>query len=559
MGGEILGVSYVNAMFDLYKEQLQQIAKKWFETLQPDVAEDARLVQKGMLLYRQRQVYQLKLEGGYLFGSVQDVTPVKVKIHLSHLSRSECTCPAHGYCRHQLAVFLTAYNEIGSVEELIEKWRQPLKLQKIAQQFGLKKARDLMKQSSTSEPNYDQWIVDFSNSFTAIIEDGMKKKNPFVVEQLFSAYMKRLKTNAPTSQEWKHLYLLVGALFTFKKLISFSEKIGFSETIIRRYYQSAFIQLSSMAEENVQKLNVHSLPFSFDVFIDKLRVDSTELLTVGVDRNQSLLTHEKISFYFLLWSRLFKKSEWKTAELTRLKQLMEQTANQTQLFIFSTSYLQLLFMNGKDGEVLELLQDADHDIIPYVLVWITHLRQQKNWKRLSAYLLYVIETSPAYVSQLPLDGARAQFAQALSKEARAYCSALGRFELYEKMLIQLLPYSFHICNDYYFDIGNYEKWVELMTYGKYFVHDIDPVQLKIVEKKQPAILLPIFHQSIQYHLELRNRENYREAVKQLKKLQSLYRKLGSAEKWETFFQLLLENTRRLRAFHEECRIGRLIV
>lgn len=548
----------MNSIFAMYKERLLRVANTWFALLRPEVEEDARLVQRGLLLYRQRQVYQLKLEGDYLLGTVQDVTPVKVKIDLSFLDISQCSCPADSYCRHQFAVFLAAYNEVASVEELIDKWRAPLKLKKVAEQFGLKKARDLMKTTKLSEPNYDDWIASFSESFDTIVADK-KGKNSFVVNQLFKAYMLRVKACAPTMHEWKQLYLLVAAVFSFKKLLEFSVTYGFSEQIIQRHYLSSFQELVELTKSVVQKLTVHSLPFSFDDFIKKLRKDSNALLTIGVGRDEALLSHERITMYFILWDELFKKASWRTEELARLKQLVDETEPGEQQFIFFVSYLQLLYANGNDDVVLTHLKDAPQTVIPYTFHWLEQMHEQKQWQRSKPYLSTILTKCPDYLVELNLTEAREQFVYLFVRKVHTYCTAVNRFDFYEKVIIQLLPYSFRMCDDYFFNKGDYEKWTELIMYRGLHIGDLNALQLETIEKVQPELLLPIYHQSIQHHINMKNRDNYRTAVKQLKRLRALYRKLNEKTTWETYFHLLLENTKRLRAFQEECQLGKLLV
>lgn len=44
----------------------------------------------------------------------------------------------------------------------------------------------------------------------------------------------------------------------------------------------------------------------------------------------------------------------------------------------------------------------------------------------------------------------------------------------------------------------------------------------------------------------------------MKKLRTLYNKLKRQDDWQLFLELLLEKTKRLRAFQEECKRGKLI-
>lgn len=550
----------MDIFFQIHKEKLQALAKTLFDFLRPEVEEDERLVQKGLLLYRQRQVYQLRFEGNYLLGSVQDVTPVKVVLDLDYPDVSQCSCPAEFYCRHQLAVFFAAYNEIASVEELVEKWRAPEKLLRAITQFGLKSAGEVMKEKKETEkePTYNGWIASFTDAFTYIFERA-KTKNPFYIERLFQTYMFRLRASAPKQHEWRDLYFLVASVFTFKKLLSFSKKYGFLHQAMLRQYRSCFQELVELAETSVQKLTVHSLPFSFDAFIEKLRTDTEPLLTLGVQNKEPVLTEERMILYFLLWEGLFKKSTWQMEELARLERLIEKTAAGEQHFIFSMCRLQLLFVNRRDEEVLAYMEEAPAEVIPHTLPWLERMREQKQWQRLTPYLSTLLAKSPEYIIQLDLLGSREQYAQLLAREIHAYCTAINRFDFYEKALKELLPYSFRLCKDYFFDLKDFETWSELITYRGLLVGELDREQLKTIEKKYPQGLLPIYHQSIQHHIDMKNRDNYRQAVKQLKKLRSLYRKLNKKEVWENYFRLLTEQTRRLRAFQEECRIGNLIV
>ena len=56
----------------------------------------------------------------------------------------------------------------------------------------------------------------------------------------------------------------------------------------------------------------------------------------------------------------------------------------------------------------------------------------------------------------------------------------------------------------------------------------------------------------------KNRSSYKVAVRVLKKLRTVYKKLKRTSEWEAFFSQLLERHKRLRAFHAECERSKLI-
>ena len=59
-------------------------------------------------------------------------------------------------------------------------------------------------------------------------------------------------------------------------------------------------------------------------------------------------------------------------------------------------------------------------------------------------------------------------------------------------------------------------------------------------------------------IERKNRKSYKEAVRYLKKLRTIYKKLNKKTTWEYYLENLLEDTKRLRAFQEECQRGKLV-
>ncbi|MNI87313.1 hypothetical protein D3C73_1445020 [compost metagenome] len=57
----------------------------------------------------------------------------------------------------------------------------------------------------------------------------------------------------------------------------------------------------------------------------------------------------------------------------------------------------------------------------------------------------------------------------------------------------------------------------------------------------------------------KNRDAYKQAVRRLKKLASIYKKLRELDRWNTYVEHLTTRYSRLRAFQEELRRGKLIV
>ena len=72
------------------------------------------------------------------------------------------------------------------------------------------------------------------------------------------------------------------------------------------------------------------------------------------------------------------------------------------------------------------------------------------------------------------------------------------------------------------------------------------------------MLLPILHQAVDGLIEQKNRVSYKQAVRLLKKLRTIYKKLKRVPEWEAFIDKLLKRYKRLRAFQEECVRAKLV-
>lgn len=527
-----------------YQELLQGAADNLKTILWPEKEEDVKLVQKGLLLYRQRLVSRVRFEDDKVIASVQDVTGVSVELDLNFIQTSTCSCPAEGICRHQLAVFFHVYAQVGSVTEWVDNWRQPINDRKSVKTLGIQRAKDLLRVSGTLKPDYDRWVDNFRESFDSMMKQQVNLK-PYLVSELFQVYTRKLKAGAPVEQEWKQLYYLVASVHSFLKLIELSTERGFTEEEISRFYRDLFYSLIDDVEDLVEKLNVHALPFAFDTFIEKLKDDSTDLLL-----DEDFLDFERTHLYIILWTKLFKKKAWHEKEL----ELISKTSKTLPLTIAA---IHQHLMLRQDEEALRLLYILKDEATPYMLFWLEKLTAGKEWKRMTPYVDAFFSMVRNYIRSLYDHYAKMDFTRIAIRTVGAYALENKKLDMYERILILTLPYSYRQYDEFLFDLGWYDKWSDLQAYIGYDITYISSDRIKILQKNQPETLLPLYHQSIQKHIDMKNRGNYREAVKQLKKLRTIYKKLKRQDDFQQFLDILLERTKRLRAFHQECERGKL--
>ncbi|MDP4164611.1 MAG: SWIM zinc finger family protein [Bacillota bacterium] len=534
-------------------EHIRAMSEKLAQLLHPEIEEDAKLVQKGMLLYRQGLVTLLRVGEDAMVATVQDVVRARVELDVNFFEMSQCSCPANGICRHQMAVFFLAYSKSGSVADWIEQWRKPVQEKKAEAALGMEKARDLIKANGILKPDYDRWIQSFGESFTTILQTK-QHLNPYVVIELFRVYRRRLSASAPVKQEWKLLYDLIGTVFSFQKLAELSQEMGYTNDGVRRTFDLVFSQLIDEAESLVQKLGVQTMPFAFDAFIEKLKDDTTSLLT-AVDE----LEYDRIYLYRLLWSHLFKKKSWREDELKKIELRLEKIMDWENPIPLQIAGVHVCMLLQMDDSALRLISSIqDEKVTPYLLYWIELFSQQKSWNRAAPLIDLLVQKVKVYLEVQRSYYACTGFTNMLLKAILPFCKTNERFDLYERALLQSLPYSYAEYEISLFEQGMYDKWSELQSFIGYQYDQLPKDRLKVIEKEQPEVLISLLHQSAQQQIDLKNRQSYKSAVRQLKKLRTIYKKQKRVSDWQFFFENLLERTRRLRAFHEECKRSKLI-
>ncbi|WP_338471003.1 SWIM zinc finger family protein [Niallia sp. XMNu-256] len=524
-------------------EPLQWFSNDWKERLKPELADDAAVVQKGLILYRQGSVIQLKLEKDEIVtGIVQDVTPAKIKLDLNIPYLSECSCPGDGICRHQMAAFFHLLSRGNSVSAWVEAWRQPLREQKQAQTLHIGRAKDLLKGKGPAEPNYENWTHSFRESFDLLM-NGNGDPKPYLINELYSVYERRVVAAAPLEMEWRNLYMLVARVVSFQKLLRLSTELEHDETIINHHYRHLFQNILDDTEQLTYKLSVQSRPFAFDQFIEKLKDETAQLLT-----EEASVDFERIHLFRRLWTDLFKNRTWReemAAQLTQHASL--------QLSV-KVGLIHLNILLGNDEEVKEEILACDANITPYFFYWFDLF----NAKQMEFYIHHFIGLMKDYLSAHGTYFGSRQFMHMALRAIGPYCTEHNRPDLLERAYIHTLPYSFYDYQDFLFEKKEYQKWMELQTYNGFTFESLSKDTLKTLQTEAPEILLPLYHQGIQADLDGKNRASYRQAVRKLKKLRTLYKKVKRLDEWEQYFDLLLFRTKRMRAFQEECKRGKLI-
>lgn len=534
-------------------ELLLEFSGELRELLSPNRAEDAKLVQKGLMLYRQGLVQQVDSGEHTVTAVVQDVTPVKVLLDLDFLALCECSCPTEGLCRHQLAVFFSAYSKLGSVADWVSLFREPIRAQKAAAGWGMQTAKDLIKANGVLQPDYGRWVHSFEVSFDTLLA-SKQHTSPYVIPELFGIYERRIHASAPVEQEWRLLYELVAIVVSLRKLAALSERLGHDEATVKRAYLHVFHHLMEDAEGLAVKIGVQSLPFAFDEFIEKLKDDAFAVLTCA-----SGLEYERIYLYRLLWVHFFKKKPWREAELVKIQAGLKGLQDWENPLPLMAASVHLNFLVGDDEQALKVIGlFRAEEIAPYLVYWIDYVSGLKAWRRVGPLIELFLQKVKPYLELLAGYHSCATFVRNALRAVAPYCAEEDRLDVYERALLVMLPYSFGEYEYLLFERKQYDRWGELQAFVGLDFYELPKDRLKVVEKERPEVLLAMLHQTAQREIDQKNRGSYRMAVRHLKKLRTLYKKLKRVDDWQYFLDTLLERTKRLRAFQEECRRSKLI-
>ncbi|QDH21495.1 hypothetical protein [Saccharibacillus brassicae] len=123
----------------------------------------------------------------------------------------------------------------------------------------------------------------------------------------------------------------------------------------------------------------------------------------------------------------------------------------------------------------------------------------------------------------------------------------------------MLPHASSLYEAKLLERSNWDGWMDYQLStgaepSSFKVADFAPI-----EKNAPHLLLPFYHQAAERLVEQRSRDGYKGAVRLLKRLEKLYRKMKREDRWEAFMESFNARYGRLRALQEELKKGKLML
>ncbi|KQU20212.1 MULTISPECIES: hypothetical protein [Peribacillus] len=519
-------------------------------------SDDSDVVNQGLQLYRQGLV-DLKEEAvDTITAEVQDVTRYKARLNLLFPQDGSCTCDSRFICRHQMAVFFSAYSEYASVSDWLSEWNAPKNTTPAQALQQVKRASELLKQveekSIILDKSYPSWKQFVNVTFTEQVEPHLGAPT-YVIENHIQTYFKRLSSKAPMEREWKLLYHFVTQFCTMQLTLRMIQLHKSQTQTIRVFYALA-VDLAEELHETVQPLSRQARPFAFDPFVFSIKEDVAKLLNGGEG-----LEYEKIDLYREIWSFLFTTSSWRKEELERVKrELPEQYLGTTERTSYSLAAIHLSLLENQDHQAIELLHELKKEACPYIFYWLTLLSESDNRSRAIPFIEFIIAHVQEFLEDLSDYYQRVDFVRTFTTLISSCCYKLKRTDLLEKFYRATLPHSYWNYANFLFEQGQYKKWVEMHIYSDISIDLISSESIKEVVSKEPELILPLYYHAVQEKVSLKNRPAYKQAVRYLKKMRTIYKKSKKEDVFERYILYVADSTKRLRAFQEELKRGKLI-
>ncbi|KON66923.1 hypothetical protein AKG34_23305 [Peribacillus butanolivorans] len=519
-------------------------------------SDDSDVVNQGLQLYRQGLV-DLKEEAvDTITAEVQDVTRYKARLNLLFPQDGSCTCDSRFICRHQMAVFFSAYSEYASVSDWLSEWNAPKNTTPAQALQQVKRASELLKQveekSIILDKSYPSWKQFVNDTFTEQVEPHLGAPT-YVIENHIQTYFKRLSSKAPMEREWKLLYHFVTQFCTMQLTLRMIQLHKSQTQTIRVFYALA-VDLAEELHETVQPLSRQARPFAFDPFVFSIKEDVAKLLNGGEG-----LEYEKIDLYREIWSFLFTTSSWRKKELERVKkELPEQYLGTTERTSYSLAAIHLSLLENQDHQAIELLHELKKEACPYIFYWLTLLSESDNRSRAIPFIEFIIAHVQEFLEDLSDYYQRVDFVRTFTTLISSCCYKLKRTDLLEKFYRATLPHSYWNYANFLFEQGQYKKWVEMHIYSDISIDLISSESIKEVVSKEPELILPLYYHAVQEKVSLKNRPAYKQAVRYLKKMRTIYKKSKKEDVFERYILYVADSTKRLRAFQEELKRGKLI-
>lgn len=507
---------------------------------------DKVILKRGWNYFTDGAVLEISIEGTSIVKArVSGSSSYRVTIDLKSFTRSSCSCPYGSYCKHMAAVLFEVAEQEGFDPKELKNG-----VPKHATHPGLALApKQAAKPTKLPTPTgtCEEWLTYFDKQY-----GNAKIYNAFSLEEVCMRAWGQLNKLADA---WEPTIRGIYDIQVVLYLVQLCERLAGSQTDTYDFYYHADYYVMRIARHNREQLDtaLHGIDTnkaqqSYPGHLKELASYLAVNMKQGTVRSKS----RWLDIYKLLWSRLLFEKSLVQDETARVRELVadQRTDSQTrQAAVMGLAHFDI--MNGEDENAWERAMEAGEDVTPED--WFGYLQlfvHRQEWGRLVKWLRWLgpeIRRDKAYYASDYL-GFWSEAAVHIEVEKE-----------YREAMVTLLPASYRHYSSFLLLKEEFQAWADLCLLLDLSPIHIETSDLKIVEKGDVRFLLPIYHYAAEEHIQGKNRADYKQAVKLLKKLATAYKKLKQVPRFEAYVLQLSKQYSRYRAFQEELRKGKLIL
>ncbi|SCM98701.1 Uncharacterized protein BWINRASL_05061 [Bacillus mycoides] len=527
------------------KDEIMMIANEFVQGLDPQQVADQEHVATARHLYRSGVVYNVDFDGYTLSGTVNAEGSVySVHIPIRNVAESYCDCFAPTQCEHMLAVLLSAASSFGQVGDVLTLFKNNTK----PSLPPIRTARQVLQSSAFEEMDYKSWQTYFENEYESFKKEQARLtyKQMYFLMSLFTDFYTKLERKAPRIVAIHELFKLHAALYCFQKLLE--EIQEFEANKLYSYHQPVNVVrlFVDKVESIIRDLKTEAIPEE-----SKPILQETARLAHEVFFSTDAYTQERFFIYRHIWGELLRTEE----QLQEEEKRIDTKINPLSKALASSH---LLFLNNEDLSAMELLKKQPASVVSLYFYWLEELLSAMQWDRAKSWLSFTYKQ----VKETIMEQENTVFIQDIVRlfvmMYETYATHTNEQAGLEMILQELLPYSFTNYEQYVLAKKQYRAWAELHLLYGFEAIELLKEPLKDIEKEAPEAALPLYHLAAIEAIEERNRKSYRRAVRYLKKLRMLYKRLKRTDEWDAFIIHIANLHSRLRALQEELRRGKLI-
>ncbi|TVY10817.1 SWIM zinc finger family protein [Paenibacillus cremeus] len=530
-----------------------QIPKNRMNELIGHLRDDFNLarLERGWEYYHKGRVTDMELKHGVeVHALVRGGTKAfEVIIDLDDFSKSECSCSDGKRCQHMVAVVFKLYTSFARPELLLQQLRQAIMVknrQQQAKQSGTRTAAE--KRTERLEPPSQGdtpgvWQKFFDQQFY-----GFSLSQQSSIEMFHSAVKEKL---TPYGEGWasplRELYSLHLLLFIMRKIEQFYQDT--KSSYLSYYIESGCKTVGRQCYDELMKL----VPL---LDADKLTQEYPEywketlamIADTALSGKESPLSWPTV--YRSVWWQMNDQPAWLTEERSRVLRLLETPdlmPRRKDALVMAAAHFSVIA--GDDEGARQQMERLTKREAKDFFLYLHRCYEENAWDRMLAWLRWLL---PAVQ--------RAQ-----QEELRQFCQywmeAVQRQEEdaeWANVMVALLPRTYPFYTAYLMKAGRYKAWIDLQLSNRVSPLNLYSQDLQAVEKHDPTLVLPLYHQAVERTIAEKNRNAYKSATRFLKKLESLYKRLNRQHAWEDYIYRLAMKYARLRALQEELKKGKWI-